>query len=169
MVNENFSSVKRRLVALVLCLGFLTLTAPFPDRAEAACVIGVRANDVLNMRADATTASRIVSAIPPDRCGVTIIERSGNWLYVRYANREGWVSARYIGDSSGSPGGSACVIGVRRNDVLNIRHGRGTGTKIVGIIPPNGCGIRVLGQRGGWTRIQYRGVTGWVSSKFLSY
>lgn len=137
--------------------------------AQAACVTGVRSNDVLNMRADATNRSSIIGAIRPGQCGVTIIERAGNWGYVRYRGREGWVNLRYIRESGGGGGSytEACVVGVAYNDVLNIRSRPSGGSSVKGIIPPDRCGVRVYERRSRWSRISYRGIFGWVSNRYL--
>lgn len=65
------------------------------------------------------------------------------------------------------------VINVASDDVLNIRSGPGVSNGIIGTIPPNGTGVRIIGGGttvGGyvWVPIQYGGVTGWVNSVFLA-
>ena len=61
------------------------------------------------------------------------------------------------------------VTGVAANDVLNIRSGADAGTGIVGTIPPNGTGIRIIDRcAGAWCPIEYRGVRGWVNQRYLT-
>ncbi|MEM9223557.1 MAG: SH3 domain-containing protein [Pseudomonadota bacterium] len=144
------------------------LTAP---QAQAACVQGVAGNDVLNMRSGPGTGYEVVDFLPPNVCGVRFMgPRSGNWAEVAWQGRSGWVSLRFICDGCGPGGGGgnrACVVGVAGNDVLNVRSGPGTRNRVVGIIPPDACGVRLGQRRGGWVRVNYRGLRGWASARFL--
>ena len=65
------------------------------------------------------------------------------------------------------------VVGVKSNDVLNIRPQPGNLKRIVGKIPPNGRGIRIIGGsrrvgKGRWVLISYKGRKGWVNRKFIT-
>ncbi|MBO1906563.1 SH3 domain-containing protein [Microvirga sp. 3-52] len=61
------------------------------------------------------------------------------------------------------------VMGVRKNDVLNIREFPTNQSRIVGVIPPDGTGIATTGEReGNWVFVQYNGVEGWTYTAFLS-
>ena len=42
------------------------------------------------------------------------------------------------------------VVGVEYDDVLNIRAGPSMGYPIVGVIPPGGRGVRLVGHCQGW-------------------
>jgi uncharacterized membrane protein len=60
------------------------------------------------------------------------------------------------------------VSGVAANDELNIRSAPNADASIVGRIPPNGRGIRVIG--GGnrfWVKVAYGGKTGFVNRRFI--
>ncbi len=64
------------------------------------------------------------------------------------------------------------TVGVRTDDVLNIRSGAGVDHPITGSIPPDGTGIRQVGPvvrvgPSSWVLIAYQGVTGWVNSRYL--
>ena len=64
------------------------------------------------------------------------------------------------------------VINVESNDVLNIRQSPNPKSRKVGKIPPNGKCIIYLNQSSTykskvWIKVQYRGISGWVSLKFL--
>lgn len=61
------------------------------------CVAGVAYNDVLNLRAYPSANSRILTKLPPDRCGIAFLPYSvGNWQKVRAGGYEGWVNRRYL-------------------------------------------------------------------------
>lgn len=81
------------------------------------------------------------------------------------------------------------VVGVAKDDVLNLRQEPSAAAMIIGRIPPDATGLRNLGCRGGqslaewqaaseaeraaavfrrWCRVEYRGTTGWVAGRFLA-
>lgn len=65
------------------------------------------------------------------------------------------------------------VVGIERNDVLNVRNGPGASYDIVGAIPPYGFDISVLGEwqaagKAWWAPVRYGTVTGWVNADFLA-
>ncbi|TVR60231.1 MAG: hypothetical protein EA420_14630 [Candidatus Competibacteraceae bacterium] len=65
------------------------------------------------------------------------------------------------------------VIGVERDDTLNIRARPDPAAPIVGGIPADGTGIRWLGPakqhgRSTWREIEYQGLRGWVNTRFLT-
>ncbi len=61
------------------------------------------------------------------------------------------------------------VAGVEAYDVLNIRRGPSTDYAVVGAIPPNGRGVRIVGACiTYWCPINHRGTTGWVSRIYLA-
>jgi hypothetical protein len=65
------------------------------------------------------------------------------------------------------------VVGVRSDDVLNVRAGPGVGYDVVGSIPFYGMGVQVgeTGQEVGealWLPAWYRGIEGWANSHYLA-
>lgn len=61
------------------------------------------------------------------------------------------------------------VVDVASNDVLNIRAGGSMSYSIVGIIPPNGRGVTIVGPCDrGWCVIDYQSTRGWVNTKHLA-
>ena len=65
----------------------------------AACVVNVRQDDTLNVRSGPGVGFRILYAIPPTACGVSVQWNScqGNWCRVTYNGRTGWANTRFIG------------------------------------------------------------------------
>jgi len=54
-------------------------------------VVQVKANDVLNMREEATNDSPVVEFIPPNGEGITSLgECQGQWIFVQYDRAKGW-------------------------------------------------------------------------------
>jgi hypothetical protein len=61
------------------------------------------------------------------------------------------------------------VVGVPRDDVLNVREGPSSDHMIVGTVAPDTAGLRVTGPcLSVWCPISYRGVAGWVNSTYLA-
>lgn len=57
----------------------------------------VKANDVLNMREEATNDSPVVEFIPPNGEGITSLgECQGQWIFVQYDRAKGWVERRFV-------------------------------------------------------------------------
>jgi hypothetical protein len=65
------------------------------------------------------------------------------------------------------------VIGVRYNDVLNLRQRPGADQPIVGRIPATYNGLIAQGETrrlpAFWTKVDYRGTMGWVNMSYLAY
>ncbi|MCB1776092.1 MAG: hypothetical protein KDI50_01525 [Candidatus Competibacteraceae bacterium] len=76
--------------------------------------------------------------------------------------------------AGGSPSGEIyAVTGVARDDALNIRSRPEASAARVGVIPPDGTGIRLLGPTAKvgsstWREIEYQGMRGWVNARFLA-
>ena len=73
-----------------------------------------------------------------------------------------------------SPSGEIyAVTGVERDDVLNIRSRPEARAALIGAIPSDGTGIRLLGPtarvgQSTWREIEYQGMRGWVNARFLA-
>ena len=64
-------------------------------------VAGVRADDVLNVRAMPDATSSILSKLPPDAKGVEVVETRSGWARVNSFERAGWVNLRYLRERPG--------------------------------------------------------------------
>jgi hypothetical protein len=66
------------------------------------------------------------------------------------------------------------VVGVAHDDVLNVRAGPGTDRAVVTTLDPLEDDVLVLGNarllpNSIWTQVEFEGVTGWASIRFLAY
>ncbi len=139
-------------------------------------VVGVRADDVLNMRARPNSESGVMAGIPAQARGVDLVGPCvGEWCRVRFADRLGWVHSAYMeledppaaNRTNGEINGFR-VVGVRSDDRLNIRIAPSSESKIVATIPPFGRGIRIIGACADvWCPVAYRQANGWVNSLFI--
>lgn len=64
-------------------------------------VTGVRADDVLNIRAMPDASSSILSELPPDAKGVEVVDTRAGWARVNTFERSGWVNMRYLKERPG--------------------------------------------------------------------
>lgn len=64
-------------------------------------VTGVKADDVLNIRAMPDASSSILSELLPDATGVEVIETRAGWARVNTFERSGWVNMRYLRERPG--------------------------------------------------------------------
>ena len=149
-------------------------SAFFSNDAEAECVVGVKSNDVLNVRSGPGTNYPIIGSLRPNQCDVEVYKYELGWAHI--SNFNGYVSSKFLhreddgGDGGEQLGYTACVRGVQTNDVLNIRSGASTGSRIVGVIPPKACDVEVFSEGdgiNGFVRIKYKGITGWAAERFL--
>lgn len=74
---------------------FATPEAILPSRAD---VVGVAANDQLNIRSQPNAKSDVVGTLAPDAKGfeITGFDPSGSWARVSMGEASGWVSGRFV-------------------------------------------------------------------------
>lgn len=127
----------------------------------------------LNVRSGPSTNYGIVSSISGGT-KVTLISRHSNgWYYISTPSGiKGYVSGNYIKADSDSP--SDTPSQTRQGTVklsssssrLNIRSSASTSSDIIGKAP-HGAKVTVLSQSGDWYKIQYNGITGFVSKSYI--
>ncbi len=83
-------------------------SSPTPEISHPYAVVGVEANDVLNIRDGAGVENPITGTIPPN--GINIektgkgVEVDGSiWFPIRYQNNEGWVNSHFLAQQIGQP------------------------------------------------------------------
>ena len=159
------SNMKRSVSFLVAAVMALLLIVPMKVSGASdrkAGVVSVSSGG-LNVRSGASTSSAVVGTLSKGSY-VTLLEKSGSWWKVEYANgKYGYCHGDYITSVSGS--GAAVKL---NSGSLNVRSGAGTSYAKTGSLS-NGAQVVVLSQSGGWSRIVYHGTkTGYVSSQYLS-
>ena len=134
---------------------------------EEHCVINVRTDDGLNMRAGPGTGYAVVTVKRYNQCGIMVTATcTGNWCPVEDGHRAGYVHRHYIAMVSPA---LYCVTGVAANDALNLRAFPSTSSRILVRLAPNQCNIAFLpSATGGWQKVRVEGWEGWVSRRYLS-
>ena len=155
----------KKILSIVLCAVLLLGMLPMQAQAAAASsYAGAVTTDgaVLNVRAQASTASPVLTTLRKGSY-ITLIARTGSWWQVEYGkNQFGYCHADYITPVQGSP------VTVKVSGSLNVRTGPGTTYSRVASLY-NGETVLLLTSSGGWSRVLYHGTkTGYVSSQYLT-
>jgi len=134
---------------------------------EEHCVVNVRTDDRLNVRAQPTHSSIIVARKRYGDCGIVVTgECRGAWCPVEDGHSKGWVHRRFI--SMVSPA-LYCVTGVAPGDALNLRAWPSVQSRVLVRLPPHQCEIAFLPySTRGWQKIRVDGRQGWVDRGYVS-
>ena len=87
---------------------------------------------------------------------------SGSWAKVKHDDKIGYVYGSYVEDYT-----SSTEIRYVTATSLNVRSGAGTGYSVIGKLT-KGSKVEVISISNGWSKINYNGTTGYVSSSYLS-
>ncbi|MCL2493560.1 MAG: SH3 domain-containing protein, partial [Clostridiales bacterium] len=141
--------------------------------------VNVASWQVLNVRAGAGTNTAILGTLKPG-VKVTITGTSGDWYKITYNGAAAYVNKPYItGVTPATSGGGASQSGTAASatqtgtvnvaswQVLNVRAGAGTNTKILGTLKP-GVKVTITGTSGDWYKITYNGAAAYVNKPFVT-
>ena len=87
---------------------------------------------------------------------------SGSWVKVKYNSKTGYVYGSYVGEDT-----SSITTKYVTATTLNVRSGAGTSYQVIGSLS-KGTKVEVISESNGWSKINYNGKTGYVSSQYLS-
>ncbi len=142
--------------------------------AAAKTVTQVKTTNNLNMRAGASTSTRVILTIPANKTVAVKSQAANGWYQVTYNKKTGWISNKYVkvtktvSTSSGSSGTKSVKLWVTPKSTLNIRKGSGTNYSVVGKIIKGQPAYSTSKAANGWYKISTQGTTGWVSGQYLS-
>lgn len=159
------------LVALVVSEA--SAAVPLPARAdpvvggEEHCVVHVRRDDQLNLRAGPSARSAILTGLSYGQCGVIVTGPCrGDWCPVEDGHHAGWAHRRYLAMVSPA---RYCVSGVAAGDALNLRAYPSPTSRVLIQLGLDQCGIAFLPYaRDGWQKVRADGWEGWASRRCLS-
>ena len=158
------------ITATLLFLGVATAELALADpvvAGEEHCVVNVRSNDVLNMRARPSSIAEIVSRKRHNECGISV-NRScrQNCCPVEDGHSLGWAHRRYLAMVSPA---MYCVTGIAVGDVLNLRAYPSPQSRVIRRLGRHECDIAFLPYTvGGWQKVRVAGWQGWVNRRYLS-
>lgn len=130
----------------------------------------------LNMRSGNSTKHKVISVLKKGS-KVNILGSSSGWHKVKFGNKTGWVSAKYISNISTTKKVTPKKSTPQKNTVktyqkqvsanLNMRSSGSTKSKVVMVLK-KGSKVTVKKTSNGWSQVTYGKRTGWVSSKYLT-
>lgn len=119
----------------------------------------------LNLRSGPGSNYSVIDSMPKNSL-VTMIEYGSSWSKVRYNNKEGYTATQYLVQADSNSNNGTYYIKTNSQN-LNMRSGPGTNYSIITSIP-KGAQVNVTEYGSGWSKIEYSGKTGYVSTQYLS-
>ena len=167
--------MRSRLRDLLVAVALALVTSAMPHSAQAEpvvageehCVVNVRSDDVLNLRAQPRAQSAILAGLRYGQCGVMVTGACrGEWCPVEDGHHTGWAHQHYLAMVSPA---MYCVTGVAANDVLNVRAWPSATSRVLTTLTPHQCEIAFLPYaRDAWQKVRAAGWEGWVNRSYLS-
>ncbi|HZK33747.1 MAG TPA: SH3 domain-containing protein [Bacillota bacterium] len=118
----------------------------------------------LNVRSGPSTKNHIVGMVEKGS-KLNIVGESGNWYEIEYKGTKRFVSADYI--ELENPSTISQGTGTVNVSALHVRTGPGTSHRSVGLVS-KGTKLTVLGDSGGWYKINHKGATRYVSADYVT-
>ena len=136
--------------------------------ASAASVgVGTVNADALRLRDSASTEGAILATAPQGDAVVILEDVGNNWYKVDYKAVQGYMSGEFLTVAQKAD----VAIGYGKVDAdgssLNVRSGPATTFDKVAVLPADAV-VEIVGIDSGWDKITYNGVTGYVSSEFMT-
>lgn len=119
----------------------------------------------LNLRAKAQSGSKVLRTLPKDST-VIVLEYGEKWSKVTYGSATGYVKSQFLlfekqTEASAQP--QALRV---KGQYATLRASPQTAAAAIRLIPA-GDYVQVIGQTGGWMRVEYEGITGYVPEEDL--
>lgn len=127
----------------------------------------------LNMRAQASAGSQILTTIPRGAL-VEVTQEGATWCGVRYNGISGYSMTCFLTFTDGGsatpsvPGGGTTAVVTTQSGSLNLREQARSGSPILTRIPQYAT-IAVHERGAEWCHVTYNGVTGYVMTVFLTF
>ena len=148
----------------LLSSGGVAKADPVPGAEH--CVINVRSDDRLNIRAQPGSQAPIVAQKAYADCGILVHSCSAGWCTVEDAQSKGWANGKFLAMVSPS---LYCVTNVPPGDLLNLRAFPSSQSQVLTRLGRQQCDIAFLPYAvGNWQKIRVGGFQGWVNRRFLS-
>ena len=131
---------------------------------EAASQIATVTENV-NFRTGPSTSYSSITVISKGS-SIEVLSTSGNWVNAKYNGKTGYIYKDYVSNSTSNSETTQTTKYVNTTAGLNVRTGPSTSyTKIATL--SYGQSVNVLSTSNGWSKINYNGSTGYVSSQYL--
>ena len=117
----------------------------------------------LNVRSGAGTSYPVLGSLSKGT-KVEVISTTNGWSKISYNGSTGYVSSQYLSDNTTSTNTTTKYVTAT---TLNVRSGAGTSYSVLGSLS-KGTKVEVISTTNGWSKINYNGSIGYVSSQYLS-
>ena len=117
----------------------------------------------LNVRSGAGTSYSVLGSLSKGT-KVEVISTTNGWSKISYNGSTGYVSSQYLSDNTTSTNTTTKYVAAT---TLNVRSGAGTSYSVLGSLS-KGTKVEVISTTNGWSKINYNGSIGYVSSQYLS-
>ena len=133
---------------------------------EAASQIATVTENV-NFRTGPSTSYSSITVISKGS-SIEVLSTSGNWVNAKYNGKTGYIYKDYVSNSTSTSNSETTQTTKYVNTTagLNIRTGPATSYAKIATIA-YGQSVNVLSTSNGWSKINYSGSTGYVSSQYL--
>ena len=133
----------------------------------------VTASAGLNLRKGPSTSYAVIKTLSKGT-EVTVVSSSNGWSKVNVGGVSGYVSSDYLsstkpstGSSSSNESTSNSTSTMYTTERLNLRKGAGTSYSVITTLD-KGIAVTVHSSSNGWSKVSVNGMTGYVSSSYLS-
>ena len=133
----------------------------------------VTASAGLNLRKGPSTSYAVIKTLSKGT-EVTVVSSSNGWSKVNVGGVSGYVSSDYLsstkpstGSSSSNESTSNTTSTMYTTERLNLRKGAGTSYSVITTLD-KGVAVTVHSSSNGWSKVSVNGMTGYVSSSYLS-
>ena len=131
---------------------------------EAASQIATVTENV-NFRTGPSTSYSSITVISKGS-SIEVLSTSGNWVNAKYNGKTGYIYKDYVSNSTSTSETTQTTKYVNTTSGLNMRTGPATSYAKITTIA-YGQSVNVLSTSNGWSKINYSGSTGYVSSQYL--
>ena len=131
---------------------------------EAASQIATVTENV-NFRTGPSTSYSSITVISKGS-SIEVLSTSGNWVNAKYNGKTGYIYKDYVSNSTSNSETTQTTKYVNTTAGLNVRTGPSTSYAKIGTLS-YGQSVNVLSTSNGWSKINYSGSTGYVSSQYL--
>ncbi len=141
------------------------LVGPLPAQAA---TTQLTATENLNVRANASTSSKIIGGLSRGQT-VTGIGTTKDWTKIKFGSGQAYVFSKYLSRSTTLPESTAVAAGVVKVTTtnLNLRKGPGLSYSVIRVLP-QGTRVTTTGKASrGFAELVNGSSTGWASMQYL--
>jgi mannosyl-glycoprotein endo-beta-N-acetylglucosaminidase len=128
----------------------------------------------LNMRNSPSTSASIIIKLAKGM-SVQVFSEANGWTKIEAYGQTGYVSSEYLSETNPSSSVNPAAVqqtvtqyvNVNSGSGLNLRESSSTGSTVLAKLA-NGTEVQVFSSANGWAKVQANGMTGYVSTAFLS-